>query len=139
MKPYPTCWPKPIPHKPRALATRISEEQKLKLYNREITTRDLAKLLDVHENYLSTLFPGKVTPISQQIEEGMHKKRAIRKVFRTLWARKVIKKEVSVADAANHTAVSKRTMQRIVRKLQSELEEQKPLSDESDVPEQVTS
>lgn len=107
------------------------------LYNREITTRDLAKLLDVHENYLSTLFPGKVTPISQQIEEGMHKKRAIRKVFRTLWARKVIKKEVSVADAANHTAVSKRTMQRIVRKLQSELqlepesqlesEEQKPL------------
>lgn len=122
MKPYPTCWPKPIPHRPSALATRISEEQKLKLYNREITTRDLAKVLDVHENYLSTLFPGKVTPISQQIEEGMHKKRAIRKIYRELWARRVIKREVSVAEAANQTAVSKRTMQRIVQKLQSELQ-----------------
>ena len=92
------------------------------LYNREITTRDLAKVLGVHENYLSTLFPGKITPISQQIEEGMHKKRAIRKIYRELWARRVIKREVSVAEAANQTAVSKRTMQRIVQKLQSELQ-----------------
>jgi hypothetical protein len=117
---YPDAWPKPNPKKPLSLVTRITEQQKRNLYNRLVTTRELAKNLEVHEAYLSAIFPGKVKPVAQQIKEGMHKKRAIRLVFRRLLARQVLKGEISLNAATARANVSERTMRRILKQVQSE-------------------
>lgn len=65
-KTYPQTWPKPDRERPSKLASRITELQKQALYDREITTRDLAKELGVHERYLSAVFPGKVPIVSKK-------------------------------------------------------------------------
>lgn len=121
MHTYPQDWPKANPRSPRSVASRITEEQKYALYNRTITTRELAKTLGVHEAYLSSVFPGKVKPVPQQIQEAMHKKRAIRLVFRGLLARRVLKGEISLASATTNANVSERTMRRVLKKVQSEV------------------
>lgn len=117
MKLYPTTWPKPIQIKPRILQSRITEQQKLDLYNRVRTTRDLALELGVHEAYLSKMFPTKITPLRRDLAEHLGKKRAIRKIYRELWGRKVLKGLVSYAQAADIASVSERTMRRIVKGL----------------------
>lgn len=117
MKPYPTFWPKPIQIKPKILQSRITEQQKLDLYNRVRTTRELALELGVHEAYLSKMFPTKITPLRREISEHLEKKRGIRRIFRELWGRKVLKGQVSYAQASDIVSVSERTMRRIVKNL----------------------
>lgn len=110
---YPEHWPKPN-KRPKALASRITEEQKEKLYNRQITTRDLAKELDVHEQYLSYMFPGKVAVINKKplIEA--------RKLYKLDLARQVKEGKYTITQAAAMAYTSYNTMRRFVKKVQNE-------------------
>lgn len=105
---YPSHWPRPNPRKTNSLQTRISEQQKHDLFERRITTRDLAKLLDVHEQYLSYMFPGK--------ERIIDKKPLIeaRKAYKLEIAKQVIEGRYSVGQAAKVANVSYNTMKRFI-------------------------
>jgi len=110
MKPYPLTWPKPDPRRPKAVQTRITDEQKRQLYNRQITTRALAQLLGVHEKYVSSLFPGKAPiPASPDL-------RAIRNEFREALALEVMRGNLSITQASQKAHTSYNTMQRIFAK-----------------------
>lgn len=107
---YPSSWPKPNNDKPEYLQSRISEQQKHELFNRIVTTRDLAKLLNVHEKYLSNRFPSKVVitdkkPLTQA-----------RMLYKLEVARQVLRGLYSIQQAANVAHVSYNTMQRCVQK-----------------------
>lgn len=110
-QPYPSFWPKANPKKPDLLQSRITEADKLALYNREITTRALAKKLNVHERYLSSVFPHKV-PIADKRELCQ-----ARKAYRMTIAQEVIDGKHQVKDAAKICNVSTSSMSRYVRKL----------------------
>lgn len=109
-EPYPKTWPRPIKTKPKSLQTRITEQQKLDLYNRVITTRDLAKQLDVHERYLSYSFPRKVPVINKKplIEA--------RKAFKLEMGKQVLSGKYTVTQAAEVANVAYNTMRRFVEK-----------------------
>jgi hypothetical protein len=117
MKPYPDHWPKANPSRPRNLCSIISEQQKLDMYNRTKTTRQIAEELKVHETYVSKLFPTKIEPVRKEIAQALKKKRVMRKEFRELWGKKVIDGQVSFAHAADVASVSERTMRRVVKSL----------------------
>ena len=59
MPPYPQHWPKPNKLRPNTVASKVTDEIKTALFQRNLTTRQLAKELNVSEKYLSGLFPGK--------------------------------------------------------------------------------
>lgn len=107
---YPPFWPKPNSHKPDSLQSRITEQQKRDLFNRRITTRQLAKVLGVHEKYLSFKFFTKleITDKTPLIEA--------RKLYKLEIAIQVLKGQHSVQQAANIAYVSYNTMQRCVAK-----------------------
>lgn len=109
-QPYPLFWPKPNGNT-NQLQTRITERQKLDLYNRRVTTRDLAKILDVHERYLSYMFPFKVEVIDKS------KLCEARRAFKTHIASLVILKQFTIKEAAKKAYVSESTMQRFVKKV----------------------
>lgn len=114
--PYPATWPKPNTKKPKSVVTTITEEQKLALYNREITTKDLANLLKVGSTYLSALFPGKITSITANTP----KKRellAIRKEYRALQAKRVLAGALTIQMAADELRISYRSMARAVERI----------------------
>ena len=113
-QPYPSFWPKPNPKKPDLLQSRVTEADKLALYNREITTRALAKKLNVHERYLSSVFPHKV-PIADKRELCQ-----ARKAYRMSIAKEVIDGKHAVKEAAKICNVSTSSMLRYVRKLNAE-------------------
>lgn len=106
--PYPSTWPKAKPTRPAIVATRITESQKLALYNREITTRDLAKALNVAESYLSEMFPGKIPPLDMSKTALA----AVRKEFRMQEAHRVASGALKLDVAAELCRVSVRTMYR---------------------------
>lgn len=107
---YPNFWPRANPARPEALQSRITEAQKKALYNREVTTRDLARELGVHEKYLSSKFYTKV--------EIVDKRPLIdaRKAFKLAMAVRVLKGELSMQQAADSAFVSYNTMQRFTQK-----------------------
>lgn len=117
MEAYPDYWPKPDPNKPNKLQSRITEQQKLDLYNRVITTRALAAQLGVHERYFSAMFPHKVPILDKKpLTEA-------RKAYKLQVAREVLAGKYTVAEASKVAHVHKNTMQRYVlkaRKLQQE-------------------
>lgn len=110
MQPYPHFWPPPDPKRPTALASRITEEQKLALYNRRITTRALAKELGVHEQYLSYKFPHKIPILSKTLLVQA------RKEYKLSIAKRVLANELTVKKAAVLAHVSYNTMTRFVAK-----------------------
>jgi hypothetical protein len=107
---YPTHWPRFNSLKPKSLQSRITEQQKHDLFERRITTRDLAKLLDVHERYLSFKYAGK--------QEVINKKPLIeaRKAYKIEIAKQVLEGKYSIVQAANVANVSYNTMQRFLQK-----------------------
>lgn len=107
---WPTDWPRPNPKKPMAVQTRITDEQKRDLYNRKITTRDLAKVLGIHERYCSALFPHKV-----QLRDRKVLMEA-RKAYKLEIANQVIQGKYTITEAAKVAFVSYNTMQRFVTK-----------------------
>lgn len=116
--PYPSTWPKPSVRYPDSLASRITEEQKLALYNREVTTRDLAKALNVLESTLSACFPGKVQSTAAA-RASKKELLATRKAFRTALAKRIIAGEISTMTAANNNKIPYRSMARVVQALKN--------------------
>lgn len=107
---YPSFWPKANPKKPEALQSRITEQQKRDLYHRQVTTRELAKILNVHEKWLSRLYCTKepITDKRPLIEA--------RKLFKLEIAAQVLKGDYSMQQGADKAFVSYNTMQRYVQK-----------------------
>lgn len=114
MENYPDHWPKPDRRRPTLIQSRVTEQQKLDLYNRKLTTRDLAKLLNVHETYLSALFPGKVAIIDKKplIEA--------RRAYNTEMAKLVISGRYTVKEAAGIAFTTVKTMRRFMQKVKQE-------------------
>ena len=107
---YPSFWPKADSHKPGSLQSRITEQQKRDLFNRRITTRKLAKLLGVHETYLSYKFFTKVEIVDKRpLIEG-------RKLYKLEIAIQVLKGVHTIQEAADIAYVSYNTMQRCLQK-----------------------
>lgn len=107
---YPNEWPKPNPLRPTSLRTRITEQQKEDLYLRKITTRKLAKQLNVAEKYLSVMYSGK---------EPIYNKRPLieaRREFRAELAKKILEGQYTTAQAADIACVSMNTMYRALHK-----------------------
>lgn len=115
---YPSHWPRPNKTRPTALQTRITEQQKEDLYHRRITTRDLAKQLNVHERYLSYMLPGKVPIIDKKplIEA--------RKAFKLEMGKQVIQGKYTIRQAADASNVTYNTMRRFVEKAKLAIKEQ---------------
>lgn len=107
---YPSFWPKSDPHKPNSLQSRITENQKQDLFNRRVTTRALAKVLGVHEKYLSYKFYTKVKVVDKRpLTEA-------RKLYKLEIGIQVLKGKYTIQEAANVAYVSYNTMQRFVVK-----------------------
>lgn len=124
---YPRHWPEPDPHKPYLVRSRITELQKFQLYHRLITTRQLAKDLDIAEKYLSSMFPGKVPIVDKRPLT------AARKAIKLELAKDVLLGKLSLRQASEQLHVSYSTMLRIfkeAKKLNPELTDgyQKTLS-----------
>lgn len=108
-EPYPDFWPQPDAQHPEYLQSRITEEQKQQLYNREITTRALAKELGVTEKYLSFLFHSKrPIPDKKQLVK-------VRKEFQMSVAAQVVAQNLSIKKASQMAHTSYSTMLRRVR------------------------
>ncbi len=130
---YPTRWPKKNPKKPGSLVSRITEQQKEDLFNRVITTRELAKTLGVHEKYLSFAFPGKV--------EIFDKKPLVeaRRTYRLAVALDIMAGKLSTKEAAALVHVSYNTMQRYINKAKIKFpEESKRLIEETQARKKLT-
>lgn len=109
---YPISWPLPT-SRTNAVASRITHDQKKALYEREITTRDLAKTLNVREAYLSFLFPGK-GPTLVRAKKALL---AVRKEYRLSYAKKVIEGLMTTDQAATAARIPYRSMARAVQAL----------------------
>ena len=109
-QPYPSHWPRPDRQRPTTLASRITEQQKLALYNRVITTRHLAAVLNVHERYLSALFSSKVPIIDKKplIEA--------RKAFKLEIAKQVNEGKYTTKEGAKVANVTYKTMRRFMER-----------------------
>ena len=122
---YPKSWPKPNPRKPDVLQTRITEEQKRDLYSRRVTTRDLAKALNVHEKHLSYAFPGKEPIVDKRplIEA--------RKEFKLSVAKEILEGLISIENASLKCYVSYTTMLRYLNKAKLKYPELLPIYEKS--------
>ncbi len=106
---YPDFWPQPDKAHPEYVQSRITEEQKIALYNRAITTRELASVLGVSERHLSTYFTGKC-PIPD--------KRALtkaRREYKIELAKEVLIGKYTVKEASKIAFTSYSTMLRRVK------------------------
>ena len=112
---YPTSWPLPT-SRPNSVVSRITHDQKKDLYERNITTRDLAKTLKVREVYLSQLFPGKGPTLTRAKKALL----VTRKEYRLSYAKKVIEGLLKVDQAATAVRISYRSMARAVQTLRIE-------------------
>jgi transposase-like protein len=110
---YPASWPKRNPLRPTAIVSLVTDQQKLDLYVRNITTRQLAQQLRVKETYLSFLFPGK-EPARSKMKQAL---RGVRLEYRMMYAQRVIDKELSITQASELSKVSYRTLARAVQSL----------------------
>jgi hypothetical protein len=120
-QPYPASWPQPTGINRNLLVNKVTEQQKLDLYNRVITTRDLAKLLEVSEEYISTLFPGKV-PANGLRNRATRRREfvKVRKAFRLEQAKLVLAGKLTAAKAAEQSFTSYRTIARLVQHVKSQ-------------------
>lgn len=111
--PYPDTWPKANPKAPLSAVSRITEAQKLALYNRETTSKAVALALNVGATYISTLFPGKVISMTASTP----KKKAlldVRREYRALQAKRVLDGHLTIQKAADELRISYRSMARAV-------------------------
>lgn len=115
---YPATWPKANKTRPTILASRITEQQKLDLYNRVITTRDLARILNVHERYLSSCFAHKVAITDKKplIEA--------RKLFKLAVAEQIIAGKYTITEASKVANVSYNTMRRFLERAKAQAKQQ---------------
>lgn len=120
---YPASWPKPRKSRPDSLVSRITDEEKRQLYERELTTRDLAKRYDVRETWVSTLFPGKVEGASTYIRQKKVLTK-IRKEYRFSQAALVLAGNMSTKEASKVCKISYRSMARAVQILKKAENEQ---------------
>lgn len=111
--PFPDVWPKPDPAKPYTLASRITQQDKLDLYNRVITTRALALKLEVREAYLSHMFPGKA-PTHAASRRILF---SARREYRLALAKKVLDGGLSIKQVATSAKVPYRSLARSVKAL----------------------
>lgn len=107
---YPDTWPTPDPSKPQRLHSRITDKQKADLYNRLVTTRELATSLGVHEKHLSSRFPGKKPIIDTKVLM------ATRREYKTEIGRQVLEGRYTIREASAIVHCSYNTMQRYVAK-----------------------
>lgn len=110
MSSYPATWPKPDPKRPDCLASRMTEQDRVDLYERRITTRALAKKYGVHERHVSFMYPGK-KPLVDQAKLAL-----IRKEFKLAVAKEVLEGKYTSREASNKAHVSYNTMLRFVAK-----------------------
>lgn len=106
---YPSHWPRFDKFHPDRLQSRITEQQKCDLYERKITTRDLAKLLNVSEKHLSAHFNGKVPIPDKRVLAKA------RREYKLEVARQVLHGKYSVQQAADVAYVSYNTMLRFTK------------------------
>lgn len=114
---YPNTWPRPVANKPEIVASRITEQQKEDLYNRKISTRDLALILGIREEYLSTLFPGKIEAPAKAHEASRKLLLETRKEYRNTFGRRVLAGELTVSKAGVLSRTPYKTMSRVVNAL----------------------
>ncbi len=107
---YPDTWPTEDPARPEALHSRITEKQKEDLYQRRITTRDLAAQLAVHEKWLSARFPGKAAVQNTKVLIQ------VRREYKVEMGKRVLQGMYTIQQAANLVHVSWNTMYRYVKK-----------------------
>lgn len=112
---YPASWPLPT-DRTNSVVSKVTHEQKKDLYERNITTRDLAKILSVREAYLSHLFPGKGPTLTRAKKALL----AARKEYRLSYAKKVIEGLMKVDQAATAARIPYRSMARAVQMLRIE-------------------
>ena len=109
--PYPAAWPEACSRHPKSVVSRISERQKEDLYNRRITTRQLAQELNVREEYISSLFPGKIATE----RKGKTLLLQARKEIRKQEALRVLDEQLTITQAATNLRISYRSMARAVQ------------------------
>lgn len=114
---YPAHWPRPNPRNPDSLASRISEEDKVALYNRETTGRALSRKYGVTEKWLSSKFHGRKPVVPKNL-----RLKAIRQ-FRLFHAKQVIDGLTTTRQAAAAAFTSYSTMRRTVMKLRHTVQE----------------
>lgn len=112
---YPEKWPQAT-DRVTSVVSRITHDQKRALYERVITTRNLAKELGVTEVHLSYLFPGKVT-VWKKFKQELT---ATRLQYRRVVAEKVVAGEFTIIQAADAARTSSRTMARMVQTVRRE-------------------
>lgn len=107
---YPDHWRKANPKRPESLQSRITEQQKADLYSRSISTRELARVLNVHEKHLSYAFPGKEPIVDKRplIEA--------RKEFKLNVAKEILEGNLTISKASEKCFVSYHTMLRYLNK-----------------------
>lgn len=118
---YPSSWPRPVPYKPEIVASRITEQEKHDLYERRLTTRDLALRLGVSETYLSTLFPGKIAGPTRVDEESRKLLMETRKEYRNSFGQRVLSGELTIRKAGVLSRTPYKTMSRVVLALKKRL------------------
>lgn len=112
---YPASWPQ-ANDRLDSIVSRITHTQKLALYTKQVTTRELAKTLNVRESYLSRKFPGKV-PSGAPFQAAKRALRVVRMEYRFLCAEKVLEKTLSILEAAKTANTTYRSMARAVQAL----------------------
>lgn len=106
---YPDFWPQPDKLHPEYVQSRITEEQKIALYNRQITTRELATILGVSERHLSTYFTGKCPiPDKKELTKA-------RREYKIELAKEVLQGKYTVKQASKIAYTSYSTMLRRVK------------------------
>ena len=115
--PYPQHWPKPNKLRPNTVASKVTDEVKTLLFQRKLTTRQLAKELNVSEKYLSGLFPGKD---QSNTKKATLKEKAeliaARKDFRLALAKEILEGKYTITEASQVAFVSYNTMLRTLAK-----------------------
>ena len=109
--PYPKTWPGACSKHPKSVVSRVTEQQKEDLFMRRITTRQLALELGVREQYVSSLFPGKIATE----RKGKTLLLQARKEIRKREAARVIEGLLSITQAATALRISYRSMARAVQ------------------------
>ena len=98
-------------HTKRHIRERIPKDLYDDLYNRRKTVREVAKILDLNENYLSHAIPERAP------KRNIKLLRVTRRMFQDNLARETIEGKHSVAEAADLAHVSERTMFRRMKAL----------------------
>lgn len=101
------------------LRERITAQQREDLYNRRITTREMASQLGVSETHLSRTFPGKIPGQAQATRKEKRILLAVRNEFRDKLAAEVLAGRLDRRKAALTANCSERTMWRHIANVRS--------------------